>query len=208
MKSIDGKGQVITIIGVAMVLILYLISTAGSYSFLVEEAESSRGLQNRKLEDLRRSFEESYREAASNGTSYRNINKELSEFTNFSSLKSRPSKVQYLFSTSLHHNSSEVKVGVHNFLGRSIRNVYVNETLCSDLLEDGENCSVELVDESGEYVTEFYYNDSLDGSGRTKTYRGITHGNGNHSSVFYRIELKDDLGKMMTEERSWSRQIS
>ncbi|GEM_PF-5958462 len=186
MINCRSKGQVIVATGIVIALSFYLVYVAADFASVGTGSVKSQ--ESRIMENMAREILRTYEESAQMDPVYRSINEDMEKFASFSSENLQPMDVNFLISVGVHYNGSHIKSGVKNMLGRSI-SAEINGTECSNHIEHGEECSVELSEHGDRYILELFYEDIENNQSRTVHYGGLTGADGNHTSLFYTIEV-------------------
>lgn len=209
--NLGRKGQVLMIIGVIMSLSLYLISMTTNFEAALRRRTLTGMDETTVLRNIGNEIRETYDIAIKDDASFENVNESLVNFTRFLEERSGTKNIGSLVSKAVHHNESEtpeIKVGVHNHLGRELKEVEIGGYQCNGgSLAHGDTCSVVIDPEGEKYELEVYYLDERDDRGYTKTYSGYAGDAWNNTALFYRIELEMGSTKLVDEGRAWSKSI-
>ncbi len=206
--KLGSKGQVIVIIGVILALGISIISITADFETALQRRTLTTGIEGtRILTSIDRGIMETYQTAASSEASYQNIAERTTEFLEFTRGRSRGREMNYILSLTVHHNETMLKSGVINLMGRTMTDVEINGSVCDSNLGHGDSCLVEIDGVEDDYTVELSYSDPEKDIDYTRTYGGPLGEGGNHSSVFYRIELDLGTTELTRENTAWSKQI-
>lgn len=206
------KGQVFLIIFVIIALSLVLINMKTNFDVsLKKKSLYVETNENEAFNNLQEEFRESYDVAVKQKPTDYNLNRTLANYLLFVRDRMQRSNFRVLYSFSTYDNET-LNVTLHNYLGRNIENVAIEQNLTGGSVSpgdmgDGEGYEKDWSAEgkTSNYHVNITYTDSSDGKSFTKTYTGDTGDKDIYTALFYRLEFErsgtelNDEGKVKSK---------
>jgi len=190
---------------IALSLVLINMKTNFNVS-LKKESLYVETNENEAFNNLQNEFRESYDVAAKQSPTDHNLNRTLANYVLFVKERMQGSKFKVLYSFSTYDNET-LNVTLHNYLGRKIETVTIEQNLTGGSVSpgdigDGEGYEKDWSAEgkTSSYHVNVTYTDSGDDKAYTKTYVGDTGDVNVYTALFYRVEFERFGTKLNDEE--------